>query len=554
MKQYILGRVVRSIISIFAVVSIACALIYGLIPHEKIFNNDPTWKKIASDPVASITYKYQKWEDLGYVDFQNAGDICKLAGDSVNYNTCVRGTTDAFELVKAEWEAKGYTVMYKDDGTAYVKQGIDFYEEQPALCKLTETGANYEECVKTRNEDLEKAVASYIEEGYVLNYYNTGTLYAVRENSVPEIIFGYISNLVKVDTPWTINDASNPNLERKIYAGLDHNNIPALKCSGCENQYLIYLDGKFPFIHQNIVKLNFGISYPTYAGLSTMEVIGQGQGDPVKNEVNYDTGLTAKSAINLHSCKYKASSTISSDDAKKFATNYADCDTNKKDPSMIGTSYLFGILGIIVSYGIGLPAGILMAQKKDKWQDKLGIVYINVMIATPSLAFIFFMKMLGNKIGLPDKFPSLGFGSIKSYILPVIILGLLSTAGLMIWMRRYMVDQANSDYVKFARAKGLSQKEIFNRHILKNAIIPIVNGIPASIVLCISGAVITESVFAIPGMGKMLPDAINAANNNMIITLTFIFTSLSVISLLLGDLLMTLVDPRIQLSSKGDSR
>ena len=118
MKQYILGRVVRSIISIFAVVSIACALIYGLIPHEKIFNNDPTWKKIASDPVASITYKYQKWEDLGYVDFQNAGDICKLANDSVDYNKCVRGTTDAFELVKAEWEAQGYTVMFKDDGTA----------------------------------------------------------------------------------------------------------------------------------------------------------------------------------------------------------------------------------------------------------------------------------------------------------------------------------------------------------------------------------------------------------------------------------------------------
>ena len=110
------------------------------------------------------------------------------------------------------------------------------------------------------------------------------------------------------------------------------------------------------------------------------------------------------------------------------------------------------------------------------------------------------------------------------------------------------------NFTRLRQIKGLSQKEIFNRHILKNAIIPIVNGIPASIVLCISGAVITESVFAIPGMGKMLPDAINAANNNMIITLTFIFTSLSVISLLLGDLLMTVVDPRIQLSSKGDSR
>ena len=124
MKQYILGRVVRSIISIFAVVSIACALIYGLIPHEKIFNNDPTWKKIASDPVASITYKYQKWEDLGYVDFQNAGDICKLAGDDVDYNKCVRGTTDAFEMVKAE-----YTRRTKFSGYEFTLTTEDTHQE-----------------------------------------------------------------------------------------------------------------------------------------------------------------------------------------------------------------------------------------------------------------------------------------------------------------------------------------------------------------------------------------------------------------------------------------
>ena len=124
---------------------------------------------------------------------------------------------------------------------------------------------------------------------------------------------------------------------------------------------------------------------------------------------------------------------------------------------------------------------------------------------------------------------------------------------LMMWVRRYMVDQSNADYVKFAKAKGLSKKEISRNHILKNAIIPIVNGLPSSIILAISGAVITESVFSIPGMGKMLPDAIKSTNNNMVITLTFIFTSLSILSVFLGDLLMTFVDPRISLNVKeGD--
>ena len=195
-----------------------------------------------------------------------------------------------------------------------------------------------------------------------------------------------------------------------------------------------------------------------------------------------------------------------------------------------------------------------MAAHKDKWQDKLGTVYINVMSAVPSLAFIYFVQFIGMKFGLPDKFPTLGAHNVRSYIMPVLILGLLSTGGIMMWMRRFMLDQASSDYVKFARAKGLSQREIFRKHILRNASIPLVNGIPAAVILTISGAVITETVFAIPGMGKMLPDSIKAYNNPMVIAITFILTTLSILSLLLGDLLVTVVDPRIQLTSKGESR
>lgn len=155
---------------------------------------------------------------------------------------------------------------------------------------------------------------------------------------------------------------------------------------------------------------------------------------------------------------------------------------------------------------------------------------------------------------MPDKFPTLGAQDVRSYILPVIILALLSTAGEMIWVRRFMIDQASSDYVKFARAKGLSQKEIFRTHILRNAIIPLVQQLPQNVILTISGAVITETVFAIPGMGKMLPNSIKSYNNPMVIALTFIFTALSVFSLLIGDLLVTVVDPRIQLQAKGGSR
>lgn len=490
MKNYLIGRIIRSIVSVLAVVCIAIVLVYTLMPRDKIFENDPSFKKIKGDE--KLVYMYNKWESLGYLDFQQQSDLCKL---TTNYDGCM-----------------------------------------------------------SENIGLKEIIVQYEEDGYTVDTLKSGLVYAYRDHSVFTLVTNFFGNLLKIDNPNYVSSVENPTIERKYYIEAGPNGIPALKCSGCEYQYQIYVNGSFPFIHQNIFKLSFGLSYPTFNGRETLDVIGSTQGKPDTKPTTFPTGVQTNSAINLYSCKYKTTATLDHIELQRFDTNYANCSTNLVDPAMTTTSYIFGILSLILAYAIAIPSGIMMARKKDKWQDKLGMVYINIMIAVPSLAFIYFCNQLGFAAGLPNKFPLYGYEDVRSYILPVIILGLLSTAGTMIWIRRYMIDQSNSDYVKFARAKGLNEKEIFNNHILKNAIIPIVNGIPGSIVLCISGAVITESVFAIPGMGKMLPDSIKIYNNNMVITLTFIFTALSIFSLLLGDVLMTIVDPRIQLSAKGDSR
>jgi len=494
MRKYIIGRLIRSFFSIFIVVSIAIVMIYTLVPKENIFFGDSYLPKLGSKPDETIQYKNSRWEELGYLDFVQQSDMCK---NSDNYSGCmVIGSEESLVLK-----------------------------------------------------------ANYVDEGYTVDTFpKSGFLYAYKEYTAVELITNWFSNFIQIDNVNKISDDGNLDLERKVYLATDYNGLPAVKCSGCENEYLMYLDGSFPFIHQNFIKLNFGVSYPTYSGVETIDVISSGQGTYDYEDVEFPSGKTASSPLDLHNCTYKATSTLDRLDQEKFDSNYANCSFNYQDPSMISTSYLFGILALILSYVIGLPGGIFMSSRKGKLADKIGTVYINFMIAVPSLAFIFFAKLIGTAFGLPDKFPQFGFNDIRSYILPVIILGLLGTAGLMIWTRRYMVDQSNADYVKFARAKGLSQKEIFNNHILKNAIIPIVDGIPSSIILCISGAVITETVFAIPGMGKMLPDAIKAYNNSMVITLTFILTALSVLALLLGDILITFVDPRIKLDNKGDSR
>jgi oligopeptide transport system permease protein len=219
---------------------------------------------------------------------------------------------------------------------------------------------------------------------------------------------------------------------------------------------------------------------------------------------------------------------------------------------MIGTSFIIGVFALLISYGLGLPVGLLMARHKDRFADKLGMVYIIFIIAVPSLAYIYLFRYLATAaFDLPSVFTTYGASDIRSWILPTISLALPSIASLMLWTRRYVVDQMSQDYVKFAKAKGLNQREIFNNHIFKNAIIPIAQGIPASLAGCITGAIITESIYAVGGMGKMLPNAIQQYNNVMIVALAFLFSTVSVLSVLAGDIILTKVDPRISLTEKA---
>ena len=153
-------------------------------------------------------------------------------------------------------------------------------------------------------------------------------------------------------------------------------------------------------------------------------------------------------------------------------------------------------------------------------------------------------------MGLPTVF-NVDSSSKLMYVLPVVSLSLPSIASLMKWLRRYMIDQMNSDYVKFARSGGLSESEIFSKHILKNAIIPIVHGIPGSILGALTGAIITERVYVVPGAGNLLTQAINKYDNSVIVGVTLYYAILSVTSLILGDILMSMVDPRISFSSKA---
>ncbi|MCD8323611.1 MAG: ABC transporter permease, partial [Clostridiales bacterium] len=137
------------------------------------------------------------------------------------------------------------------------------------------------------------------------------------------------------------------------------------------------------------------------------------------------------------------------------------------------------------------------------------------------------------------------------YSRPIVSLALPSIANLMKWLRRYMIDQMTSDYVKFARSGGLTEREIFTKHVLKNASIPLIHDLPASVLGALVGAIITERVYSVPGAGNMLTDAINKYDNSVIVGVTMFYAVLTVASVIIGDVLMSVVDPRISFSSKS---
>lgn len=220
--------------------------------------------------------------------------------------------------------------------------------------------------------------------------------------------------------------------------------------------------------------------------------------------------------------------------------------------SKIGISMKVGLISMVVSLPLGMALGILMARSKGGFADKLGNAYIVFIQAVPNAVYFIFIQLYGS-----DLFRvSMLYKETEwtSLILPVISLALPSISSYAMWLRRYMVDETNKDYIKLARAKGVPNSTIWFRHVFRNSVVPMVNLIPGSILLTISGSIYVESLYSIPGMGGLLVDVIKRQDNNMVLALVVIFAVMSILGLLLGDLLMAVVDPRISFTKKEGAR
>lgn len=215
-------------------------------------------------------------------------------------------------------------------------------------------------------------------------------------------------------------------------------------------------------------------------------------------------------------------------------------------------SFKFGIVALAIQEVLGLTLGVLMARAKGKFMDKLGNGYILLINALPAAVYYLFIQLyLSSLFGLPMLYDPM---DSASRILPIICLSLGGIASNAMWMRRYMVDQMNMDYIRLARAKGMTSSQVAFRHVMRNAFIPMAQSLPVAILFTIGGSLYVESLFSIPGMGGLLIQSIQRQDNTMVQAMVLLYSTISILGLLLGDIAMMICDPRIKLTKKEGSR
>ncbi len=215
-------------------------------------------------------------------------------------------------------------------------------------------------------------------------------------------------------------------------------------------------------------------------------------------------------------------------------------------------SVRFGLVAVVISLVLGVIMGITQARYKGRFWDKLWNCYIVFINAVPAAVYLLFIQLyVTDALEIPLLYNKRNF---VTWILPAISMSLGGMAGYALWMRRYMVDEINKDYIKLARAKGMSNKAVMMKHVLRNAFVPMAQYLPASVLFTISGSIYIESLYSIPGMGGLLVDAIQRQDNTLVQALVLIFSTLGIIGLFLGDVLMAIIDPRIKLEKQGGAR
>jgi peptide/nickel transport system permease protein len=239
---------------------------------------------------------------------------------------------------------------------------------------------------------------------------------------------------------------------------------------------------------------------------------------------------------------------------KLFALEFGRAEDNRDIANEIrmrmGPSLALAVPVFLVGIAVNITFALGMALFRATYLDLWGVILCVAMMSISSLFYIIGGQYLISKLWhlVPISGYEGGVDAMKFLVLPVLI-GVIGGIGAgSRWYRTLFLEEMGKDYVRTARAKGLAESTVMFRHVLQNALIPILTGVVVVIPLLFMGSLITESFFGIPGLGSYTLDAIQAQDFAVVRAMVFIGSVLYIVGLLLTDISYTLVDPRVRLN------
>ena len=229
--------------------------------------------------------------------------------------------------------------------------------------------------------------------------------------------------------------------------------------------------------------------------------------------------------------------------------------------SIIGSkllpTVLLNVYSLIISIPLGILLGIVAALKKNRWQDHTISTVVMLFVSVPSFVYAFILQYFGSKIGLPVTVASASSAGgyftttmFVSMILPILALSFGSIASLARFTRAELTESLTSDYMLLARAKGLTKGQAVFRHALKNAMVPILPTIVAMFVSILSGSLVIEKIFAVPGIGGLYVTSIQELDYNVFMAVSIFYTFIGLAANIIVDLSYGFLDPRIRMGAK----
>ncbi|MGE0832575.1 MAG: ABC transporter permease [Simkaniaceae bacterium] len=215
-------------------------------------------------------------------------------------------------------------------------------------------------------------------------------------------------------------------------------------------------------------------------------------------------------------------------------------------------SLVLGLEAIFIALFVGIILGSIAAVKRSKWQDHLCMIFAVIGISVPNFIMATFLQFfLAMKL---DLFPVARWGSFAHSILPALALAALPTAFIARLTRANMVEVLEQDYVQTARSKGLSTTQVVLKHVLKNSLLPVITYLAPLASAVLTGSFIVEKIFGIPGLGGWFVTSITNRDYTVIMGVTVFYSAILMFSVLLVDIVYSLVDPRIQVVGKKKVR